>query len=55
MIEKIESLENFETDGLFSPLTFGSGVRHAASDVLILRSNAADRSFSIVSDRIPVE
>lgn len=55
VIEKIESLENFETDGLFSPLTLGSGVRHAASDVLILRSNAADRSFSIVSDRIPVE
>lgn len=55
VIEKIESLENFETNGLFSPLTFGSGVRHAASDVLILRSNAADRSFSIVSDRIPVE
>lgn len=54
VIAKLEGLKDFETDGLFSPISFGPGVRHAPSDVLILRSNAAARSFETVSERIPV-
>lgn len=54
VIAKLEGLQNFETDGLFSPISFGPGVRHAPSDVLIVRSNAPERSFETVSERIPV-
>ncbi len=55
VIDQLESLNGFETGGLMGPLTFGEGVRHSPSAVIVLQSNAEEKSFSIISDRIPVE
>lgn len=55
VIEKIEGLNGFETDGLLGPVTFGKGIRQAPTGVLVLQSNARDKSFSIVSERTQVE
>ncbi len=54
VIEQLEALDGFETDGLMGPLTFGDGVRHAPSAVMVLQSKAADKIFTIVSDPIEI-
>ena len=55
VIANIESLEGFDTGGLMGPITFGKGVRHAPTGVIVLQSNAKDKSFAVVSERKDVE
>ncbi|MBV1895623.1 MAG: ABC transporter substrate-binding protein [Rhodobacteraceae bacterium] len=55
VIANLQSLDGFETGGLLGPVTYGEGVRHAPTAVIVLQSNAADKSFSIVSERMEVE
>lgn len=55
VIENLQGLDGFETGGLLGPVTFGEGVRHAPSAVIVLQSNAADKAFTIVSERMAVE
>lgn len=55
VVKKMEGLDGFETDGLFGPVTYGDGVRHAPTAVMVLQSNAEDKTFSIVSERMEVE
>lgn len=55
VIEKLEGLEGFETGGIYGPVTFGKGIRHAPTAVMILQSNAAEMNFAIVSEPIEVE
>lgn len=55
VIEKLQNLNGFETDGLLGPVTFGEGVRHAPTAVMVLQSNAKDSTFSIVSERMEVD
>lgn len=54
-IEKLEGLDGFETGGLMGPITYGKGNRHAPTAVMVLQSNAKDKSFSIVSKPMEVE
>lgn len=55
VIENLENLDGFETDGLLGPVTYGEGVRHAPTAIMVLQSNAEDKTFSIVSERMEVE
>jgi len=55
VIENLENLDGFETDGLLGPVTYGEGVRHAPTAIMVLQSNAEDKKFSIVSERLEVE
>lgn len=55
VIEKLEGLDGFETGGLLGPVTYGKGVRHAPTAVIVLQSKASDKTFTIVSERMAVE
>jgi branched-chain amino acid transport system substrate-binding protein len=55
VIDKLEGLDGFETGGLLGPVTYGKGKRHAPTAVTVLQSNAKDKSFSIVSERMEIE
>jgi len=55
VIAKLQDLKGFETGGLLGPVTYGEGVRHAPTAVVVLQSNAADKTFDIVSERMAVE
>ena len=55
VIDKLEGLDGFETGGLLGPVTYGNGKRHAPTAVTVLQSNAKDKSFSIVSERMEIE
>lgn len=54
VVDKLETMKNFGTDGLASPISFSPTVRHAPSSVLILKSDAKASKFERVSDPIPV-
>ncbi len=55
VVEQLEALDGFETDGLMGPITFGEGVRQAATAVMVVQSNATDKTFSVVSDPIAID
>ncbi len=55
LIKKMEGLKNFKTGGLMSPITFGKGVRHAVTDMIMLQSKTAERRFVRVSGFIKVK
>jgi len=55
VIEKLEGLDGFETDGLLGPVTYGKGNRHAPTAAIVLQSNADKKDFTIVSERMEIE
>tara|TARA_R110002124_G_C8968274_1_gene514752 strand:+ start:5471 stop:6661 length:1191 start_codon:yes stop_codon:yes gene_type:complete len=55
VVDNLEALDGFETGGILGPVTYGEGNRHAPTAVIVLKSNSADKSFEIVSDRIEIE
>lgn len=54
VVDKLEAMKNFGTDGLASPVSFSPTVRHSPSSVLILKSDAKASKFDRVSDPIPI-
>ncbi len=54
VVDKLEAMKNFGTDGLTSPISFSPTVRHSPSSVLILKSDAKAARFDRVSDPIPI-
>jgi len=54
VVDKLEAMKNFGTDGLTSPISFSPTVRHSPSSVLILKSDAKASKFDRVSDPIPI-
>jgi ABC-type branched-subunit amino acid transport system substrate-binding protein len=55
VIDNLEGLDGFETGGLMGPVTYGKGNRHAPTAVMVVQSNAEDKTFSIVSERMEIE
>lgn len=54
VVDKLEATKNFGTDGLASPISFATGVRHSPSSILVLRSDAKNSRFERVSEPLPV-
>ncbi|MBV1881317.1 MAG: ABC transporter substrate-binding protein [Pseudomonadales bacterium] len=55
VIDKLENLKDFETEGLMGPISFGPGNRQSATSAVIIRSNAKTQSFEKVSNYIPIQ
>jgi ABC-type branched-subunit amino acid transport system substrate-binding protein len=54
VVDKLETMKDFGTDGLASPVSFTPTRRQSPSSVLVLRSDAKAARFDRVSDPIPV-
>ena len=54
VVGKLETMKDFGTDGLASPVSFTPARRQSPSSVLVLRSDAKAARFDRISDPIPV-
>lgn len=50
VVEKLESLDNFQVGGLMSGVTFGEGNRFSISGVLAVQSQPEEKVFKMVTD-----